>query len=247
MQGVILTAGGDRNLILSDDGSRYSFEASQWRGIGEQPEVGTRVDFEAQGAAAVDIIPIPVASAAPSSQPSAATSAGAQTQPIGPAGAQQTTPMFSRLNEGLNTRYKPIREAIGDRGVIAVGIALLVIGCLFRFDAFEDLLDAIGLIGIVGGVAIIVLALIMLGKEEGWWSAREAGTAQGSVPTETQVAAPNVQTQPVQTQTAPPTPTASAQEVAQPSTNPMKTCPRCNAEILAAAILCRYCRADVSS
>ena len=245
MQGVILTVGGDRNLILGDDGSRYGFEASEWRGSGSEPVAGTRVDFEAHGSGAIDIIPIPTASTAPSAQTSTATSASAQTQPNGSTGAEKTAQMFSRLNEGLNTRYQPIREAIGDNGVIGVGIAVLVIGSLFLVDAFEDLRDAIGSVAILAGLAIIVLALIMLGKERGWWKTGEAAGAEGGVPAGSQAGASNPQTQPAPPEQ--PMPIAPAQEATPPSANATKTCHHCNAEILAAAILCRFCRSDVSS
>ena len=59
MQGVILTAGRARNLILGDDGNRYAFTLDEWQGEDAAPAAGMRVDFEVRGSAAVDIFPIP--------------------------------------------------------------------------------------------------------------------------------------------------------------------------------------------
>ena len=74
MQGVILSAGRARNLILGDDGNRYAFTLDEWQGEGAAPTAGMRVDFEVRGSAAVDIFPIPGAAPtppAPSPTPSA--------------------------------------------------------------------------------------------------------------------------------------------------------------------------------
>ena len=59
MQGVILTAGRARNLILGDDGNRYAFTLDEWQGEDAAPAAGMRVDFEVRDSAAVDIFPIP--------------------------------------------------------------------------------------------------------------------------------------------------------------------------------------------
>ena len=59
MQGVVLTAGRARNLILGDDGNRYAFTLDEWQGEDAAPASGLRVDFEVRGSAAVDIFPIP--------------------------------------------------------------------------------------------------------------------------------------------------------------------------------------------
>ena len=58
MQGSVLSARGESNLILGDDGVRYTFTSDEWRGD-TAPEVGTRVDFEVRGSDAVDVYPIP--------------------------------------------------------------------------------------------------------------------------------------------------------------------------------------------
>ena len=252
MQRVILTTGSDRNLILSDDGTRYIFASSEWRSNVEEPEVGMRVDFEDQGSAAVDIFPIPVPQNVPTSQLSTAApvlGTGTQTQPTGPTVAERIAETFRRMNDALNARYSPMREAIGDYGVIGVGIALLVIGCLFFFDIFEDLLDVVGSIGIVAGAAIVVLGFVMLGKEEGWWGGRAAATQSGT-PSGSPIERSNASTQHGQTpqQSASATiPSTAGQEVASNAASATKTCPHCDQEILSAAIICRHCRSDVSS
>ena len=58
MQGVILAAGSDRNLILGDDAFRYTFALGEWRDAVPQPIAGMRVNFEIQGSRAVDVRPI---------------------------------------------------------------------------------------------------------------------------------------------------------------------------------------------
>ena len=65
MQGVILSAGRGRDLILGDDGNRYAFTLEEWQGEEAAPEAGMRVDFEVRGSAAVDIFPIPGAAPTP--------------------------------------------------------------------------------------------------------------------------------------------------------------------------------------
>ena len=59
MQGVILSAGRARSLILGDDGVRYTFTLEEWRSDDVEPEVGLRVDFEVRESNAADIFPIP--------------------------------------------------------------------------------------------------------------------------------------------------------------------------------------------
>ena len=49
MQGSVLSAGSDRNLILGDDGVRYAFVADEWQGGDVMQEAGVRVDFAARG------------------------------------------------------------------------------------------------------------------------------------------------------------------------------------------------------
>ena len=57
MQGVILSAGRARSLILGDDGNRYAFTLEEWQGADAAPEAGMRVDFEVQGSDAVGHLP----------------------------------------------------------------------------------------------------------------------------------------------------------------------------------------------
>ena len=69
MQGVILSAGRARSLILGDDGNRYAFTLEEWQGADAAPEAGMRVDFEVRGSDAVDIFPIPSSSPTPPPPP----------------------------------------------------------------------------------------------------------------------------------------------------------------------------------
>ena len=68
MQGVILSAGRARGLILGDDGGRYSFTPPEYRGS-EAPAFGLRVEFEVQGTNAFAIHPVPSAAPGFTAQP----------------------------------------------------------------------------------------------------------------------------------------------------------------------------------
>ena len=83
MQGVILSAGRGRDLILGDDGNRYAFTPEEWQGEDAAPEAGVRVDFEVRGSAAVDIFPILGAGGAAPAPP--AQPAAPEAPPAGPA------------------------------------------------------------------------------------------------------------------------------------------------------------------
>ena len=87
MQGVILSVGTAQGLILGDDGREYTFAPIEWQSADADPDVGMRVDFEAQGSEAADIYLIPGAATATQSQtttPSTATRDASQAQTPAP-------------------------------------------------------------------------------------------------------------------------------------------------------------------
>ena len=117
MQGVILSEGGTRPLILGDDGVRYTFTLEEWRSDNLEPVAGTRVDFEVRGSNAADIFAIPGAAATLSARPSpmSATEQGAATSES-PAG------------KGLRTKWWRWAAAGGALLVLGVIIAAVVLG-----------------------------------------------------------------------------------------------------------------------
>jgi hypothetical protein len=58
MQGQILQVGDDRGLILGDDGKRYEFSPTEWRGSAP-PVVGAAVDYLAEESRARQVFPVP--------------------------------------------------------------------------------------------------------------------------------------------------------------------------------------------
>ena len=240
MQGYILTTGSARNLILGDDGVRYKFDSLEWRSDDVEPTAGMRVDFEASESNATDIYP--VLDALPVETIGGASPAR---PPAGLSANERFKARLSRMHDQLNVRYSPIREVVGDYGVIAAGIAMLAVGSIVRFDFLETLVDLVSAVGIIAGAAIAGVGIFMLGKEEGWWGkddeqpsgqAGRAPAAPGgvsSIPTESYG----------EGQASEDTELAGAMEASRR----MKTCPHCTREILYAAIKCRYCGSDVPS
>lgn len=65
MQGQILQVDAGRTgLILGDDGSRYRFTDSDWKGL-EEPAPGRHVDFIAADGQATEVFPLPAQDGAP--------------------------------------------------------------------------------------------------------------------------------------------------------------------------------------
>ena len=116
MQGVILSAGRARSLILGDDGNRYAFTLEEWQGADAAPEAGMRVDFEVRGSDAVDIFPIPSSSPTPPVQPSAAP----PPEPPAEQGASPAQPTPPPAKNGSGMKWL--------LWVLAGGGALVVLG-----------------------------------------------------------------------------------------------------------------------
>ena len=184
MQGQILTADSTRSIILGDNGARYTFPPHEWRSDDKEPEVGMRVDFEVRGSEAADIYPIPGASHTPpiqQSSPAPSTTGGSSAQPrTGPSADERFKALLRRVHTELEVHYSPIRETIGNYGAIGVGIALLTLGALIRFDILTTVLDIIAMLGMLVGAAVTAIGVFMLGKEEGWWG--ESSEADGALP-----------------------------------------------------------------
>ena len=184
MQGKILSA--SQGLILGDDGNRYAFTTDEWQDEDVNPEVGMRVDFEVRGSGAADIYPIPGASPMPPVQPPSpaappATSGVSRSQPhTTPSVDERFKATLRRTYTELEARYSPIREKIGNYGVIATGIALLAAGALIRFDIFEAMRDLIGIAGMLVGAAMAAVGIFMLGKDEGWWGESDEYSSPGA-------------------------------------------------------------------
>ena len=182
MQGYILYVEPGMSIIASDAGIRYNFESAGWQSLGIKPKMGMRVDFEVRGAAragsvecwdAVNIYAIPDISPMPSVQSSPDLSTMGDTSPATPPAGLTANERFkatlSRMYNYLIAYYGPIREVVGDYGVIAAGIALLVFGSLMRFDILETIVDLVAIVGMIAGAATATFGIFMLGKEEGWW------------------------------------------------------------------------------
>lgn len=128
--------------------------------------------------------------------------------------------------------YDPVKQRIGNIGVLAAGFVLIVLSFFVRTDIFGLLLDLLGAIGILSGILICVIGFVMLGIEKGWWNGPGAlggetespspqydvgapyheGPAEASPPTPPPPAAPTGPTAPAApvTPTAPPSPITPA-------------------------------------
>ena len=111
MQGVILSTGRARSLILGDDGVRYIFTPSEWQSDDVEPEVGMKVDFEVRGSNAADIFPIPDADPTISAQPSPA-------RPTMPSASPAEQPAASPAGESF--RMKRWRWAMAGCGALVI-------------------------------------------------------------------------------------------------------------------------------
>ena len=70
-------------------------------------------------------------------------------------------------------RINPLHERFGYLGGVVLGIVVLLIGLLLRSDIFLAVvgvvLEILGWLGIMGGVAIAAVGVAAFGNERGWW------------------------------------------------------------------------------
>lgn len=66
--------------------------------------------------------------------------------------------------------YNPIRNRIGNIGVLAAGLGLIVMSFFIRTDIFGLLLDLLGALGVLSGIFVFIIGFVMLGIEKGWWN-----------------------------------------------------------------------------
>ena len=85
--------------------------------------------------------------------------------------------------EKFNAFYNPIRDKIGNIGVIAAGFGLIVLSIFIRTGIFAFLLDLFGALGILFGIAVSVIGIVMLGIEKGWWNGPAGLNGQPTTPT----------------------------------------------------------------
>lgn len=250
MQGYILTTAGDRSVILGDDDMHYTFTPSEWQSEDTSPEVGTRVDFEVEGSEATDIFPIPGApqmrptrSSTPA--PSAMGDISSSQPPATPSADERFKERLRQTHRKLETRYDPIRERIGNYGAVAVGVGLLIVSTLIRFDILESILDLIAMVGMLAGVALAGVGVFMLGKDEGWWDKSNWIRGQAGAAPTTTGGIPKSSLEVESNEVAADRDADNQQAGVTASIKRTKKCPHCGEEILFKAIKCRYCGSDI--
>lgn len=132
MQGVILSAGSAQGLILGDDGVRYTFTPLGWQDSSAAPVAGMRVEFEARGAQAVGIVPIPGAAPAAAPRPPAPQQFGFPSAAPGipPTQPVPVPPAMSGIPPAQPPSQPPARRGFGSRWwrwALAGGGALAVV------------------------------------------------------------------------------------------------------------------------
>ena len=90
----------------------------------------------------------------------------------------------------FNAYYSPIRESIGNIGVIAAGIVLIVSSLFISTDVFGLLLDLFGALGVLLGICVFLIGVVMLGIEKRWWSGPAALDAWAAKPVPTPIPTP---------------------------------------------------------
>ena len=67
----------------------------------------------------------------------------------------------------------PFHERFGYLSLVAIGIAVLALGLLLRSDLFLSVvnfvLELLGWVGILGGVAVAAAGVVAHGQQNGWW------------------------------------------------------------------------------
>ena len=86
---------------------------------------------------------------------------------------------------GMLRRYNPLRDKLGDLGLVAIGLGVIVVGAIVRSDfassLIELLLELIGLLGILGGLAIAIAGGIAYASEKGWLNLPESASGARTV------------------------------------------------------------------
>ena len=134
MQGLVLRVGDDCNLILGDDGARYSFDVSEWRDSDTTPEAGARVDFDVRGANAAEIYLIPVGSPlrdVQPHQPPSSPQVAATPKPTPPAPQPSATRPSGPSN--ATAAAEPRTGLTGWRWLAAGGVVLVVLAIVGAF------------------------------------------------------------------------------------------------------------------
>ena len=187
MQGTVLSAGSDYNLILGDDGIRYSWVTEAWKNGDMIPEVGVRVDFEVRDSQALEIYPLP-SELPPSPAPPPPVPPTDSTAPTGQAPDEATAesvvedPAESSREvldgEGgpgkLSSFYGVVQKWIGGLAVIIIGIVFVAFSFFARTDIFELVLDYVGIVGVAAGLVVALVGVFMLGREKAWWGKTDA-------------------------------------------------------------------------
>ena len=71
-------------------------------------------------------------------------------------------------------------ELLRQSKFMLAGVALAVVGLFIRTDVFATILDIVGVIGVVIGIAFATVGFLMLGRERGWWDGLTQSRTQTS-------------------------------------------------------------------
>ena len=75
----------------------------------------------------------------------------------------------TEIIERVYNLFSPFREKVGDYGVIVTGIAVVAGGFFVRTEVFASILNVVGILGVIAGVAVAGFGIFMLGHDRGWW------------------------------------------------------------------------------
>ena len=84
--------------------------------------------------------------------------------------------------EKFNAIYYPIKDKIGNIGVIVAGFGLAALSFFVGKDIIGLLFDFFGVMGILAGIVVVVIGVFMLGVEQGWWNPYAAFSKQSANP-----------------------------------------------------------------
>ena len=146
MQGTILSVGGAQHLVLGDDGARYTFANHAWRGGGNPPVVGARVEFQVNGNVATDVSPAVAATPPPASGPVPSPVHGIDPSTITPSRAADpdhisATPRAAQTPSQIatsGTQVSSMREIPKSLLILALLPALLLVLSAMPFAPWVD-------------------------------------------------------------------------------------------------------------